>query len=319
MPGSPPRVREELDPAWTGGDSTGITPACAGRTRIVSNHLPAILDHPRVCGKNQAGRTTVDSKKGSPPRVREELLLASFVTAPVRITPACAGRTPLRVVMIVIRQDHPRVCGKNYRDVVNDLQKGGSPPRVREERQKVNKACPGGGITPACAGRTTFCLCTGGKDEDHPRVCGKNYNGFIVLLQFLGSPPRVREELFPGILNTGYRGITPACAGRTPNSLYRKHDSWDHPRVCGKNSFPCAAKFCNSGSPPRVREELAMLQSEYAKRGITPACAGRTNVAKRDYGVNGDHPRVCGKNYHRHPTNKATVGSPPRVREELSV
>ena len=111
------------------------------------------------------------------------------------ITPACAGRTRSIHLLCLSREDHPRVCGKNDYTVSPGAQLEGSPPRVREERHKSIRLRGLGGITPACAGRTTAvreCIALG---RDHPRVCGKNpppppnnnFNG--------GSPPRVREEL----------------------------------------------------------------------------------------------------------------------------
>ena len=107
---------------------------------------------------------------------------------------------------------------------------------MREEQKYGKKIYPCIGITPACAGRTAFCLCTGGKDEDHPRVCGKNCIRRMASLKGVGSPPRVREErFFPSCLAVLGR-ITPACAGRTRDPAVHRKPNGDHPRVCGKNS-----------------------------------------------------------------------------------
>ena len=50
--GSPPRVREKQLSSIVGYSSSGITPACAGKTDAVSNTNSKRWDHPRVCGKN---------------------------------------------------------------------------------------------------------------------------------------------------------------------------------------------------------------------------------------------------------------------------
>ena len=50
--GSPPRVREGLDLSQYPQNSSGITPACAGRTRLSICTNPRLWDHPRVCGKD---------------------------------------------------------------------------------------------------------------------------------------------------------------------------------------------------------------------------------------------------------------------------
>ena len=68
--GSPPRVRGKLVRNITLHALPGITPACAGKTesvRILEFHNE---DHPRVCGENVPRFQQLQSKEGSPPRVR---------------------------------------------------------------------------------------------------------------------------------------------------------------------------------------------------------------------------------------------------------
>ena len=71
--GSPPRVREKLK--GNDGLSTegGITPACAGKTKLMKKRLFQRQDHPRVCGKNGDLTVFLKFRIGSPPRVREKL------------------------------------------------------------------------------------------------------------------------------------------------------------------------------------------------------------------------------------------------------
>ena len=93
LPGSPPRVREELKADTTGARQDRITPACAGRTSGVIADIDRTKDHPRVCGKNTTAIRRPIYTRGSPPRVREELYQAAEQSGRVGITPACAGRT----------------------------------------------------------------------------------------------------------------------------------------------------------------------------------------------------------------------------------
>ena len=71
--GSPPRVREKPVTKAKQYASTGITPACAGKT--ISSKLAKSWswDHPRVCGKNWESDPNNRRGTGSPPRVREKL------------------------------------------------------------------------------------------------------------------------------------------------------------------------------------------------------------------------------------------------------
>ena len=113
-------------------------------------------------------------------------------------------------------------------------------------------------------------------------------------------------------------GITPAHAGKTRPSLRQRPSSWDHPRACGENSSPQPRSSRGGGSPPRMRGKRSCRQSPTARRGITPAHAGKTALRNQDRRAVGDHPRACGENtipaahYHR------AAGSPPRMRGKHS-
>ena len=111
--GSPPRVREERADLPIPCPLAGITPACAGRTRLRVFADSQCGDHPRVCGKNPFPELISPGLPGSPPRVREEQTTAFSHGCSTGITPACAGRTAKRTATAGMAKDHPRVCGKN--------------------------------------------------------------------------------------------------------------------------------------------------------------------------------------------------------------
>ena len=72
--GSPPHVRGKVSGCdYIFGDH-GITPACAGKRIEASGCSTRARDHPRMCGE-----------KGIP---------FCIIRAKVRITPACAGKSP---------------------------------------------------------------------------------------------------------------------------------------------------------------------------------------------------------------------------------
>ena len=131
--GSPPRVREKLSPTLAHSIKCRITPACAGKTEILTIHSTFKRDHPRVCGKNVVSTAGGNDGTGSPPRVREKPFSFTFLLFYRRITPACAGKTPYLHRPLVSPRDHPRVCGKNARTELSNKSCLGSPPRVREK------------------------------------------------------------------------------------------------------------------------------------------------------------------------------------------
>ena len=217
--GSPPRVREKLSPTLAHSIKSRITPACAGKTEILTIHSTFKRDHPRVCGKNSGVGLSGCCVSGSPPRVREKLKQRTDTIEPIGITPACAGKTLVLVRSLPKYRDHPRVCGKNQWESYTAKTERGSPPRVREKPNAfLNSSCDTG-ITPACAGKTLSQLQGGMMEQDHPRVCGKNH--FLSLFFYFteGSPPRVREKLESIGKAAGSIGITPACAGKTESFL----------------------------------------------------------------------------------------------------
>ena len=151
-------------------------------------------DHPRVCGKNLKRHGSMQKLPGSPPRVREKHITFHEVVTHCGITPACAGKTFPLPIQTPLRQDHPRVCGKN-RQAMKQMQGGpGSPPRVREKRPPIFRQFLVYGITPACAGKTVKDFKNLVRGRDHPRVCGKNLITTDCIDNVLGSPPRVREK-----------------------------------------------------------------------------------------------------------------------------
>ena len=128
-------------------------------------------------------------------------------------------------------------------------------------------------------------------------MCGKNSVDGGLTSVSPGSPPRVREK-HRDLETKGFcTRITPACAGKTNTRTNKTIISWDHPRVCGKNKTSQITKASRMGSPPRVREKLAVACVQSFATGITPACAGKTGESCLNAIENEDHPRVCGKNY----------------------
>ena len=169
----------------------------------------------------------------------------------------------------------PRVCGKDLVAPKLSITLTGSPPRVREGRNRRIPRPNSIRITPACAGRTVEVYQAWTGERDHPRVCGKDDVKHHVDCAKLGSPPRVRE------------GLAPMVSARP--------SAEDHPRVCGKDR--------QSAIAPRALSR------------ITPACAGRTARHDVWLYLVEDHPRVCGKDRKISIDAGDVIGSPPRVRE----
>ena len=90
--GSPPRVRGRANCLYGKRLSSGITPACAGKSPYHAAYKFGKEDHPRVCGEESMPRKLLLRVLGSPPRVRGRAGGNSGYMSCNRITPACAGK-----------------------------------------------------------------------------------------------------------------------------------------------------------------------------------------------------------------------------------
>ena len=132
-----------------------------------------------MCGEKGWVSDELPCRYGSPPRVRGEGDGGRYDMKPIRITPACAGRSTPRARINACRSDHPRVCGEKGSVASMECSLLGSPPRVRGEAEGAGLTAPAGRITPACAGRSVLRRRMCPETEDHPRVCGEKEEGEV--------------------------------------------------------------------------------------------------------------------------------------------
>ena len=173
--------------------------------------------------------------EGSPPRVRGKLYRRTIHLSVMRITPAGAGKTRLRILLHPGQEDHPRGCGENFGFVNIVWAHQGSPPRVRGKLLFGIIDARWHRITPAGAGKTQSCTTRQSCTSDHPRGCGENHLHKTLELTAIGSPPRVRGKLAELTNHFVSHRITPAGAGKTPVYYQSVRFYRDHPRGCGEN------------------------------------------------------------------------------------
>ena len=131
LPGSPPRVRGKVIRGLATRITSGITPACAGKSVSRGHAPPAGRDHPRVCGEKDIRLVCGRKGVGSPPRVRGKGAYIDKEKTKEGITPACAGKRRYAGTGRKRPRDHPRVCGEKQICKLRDVVVQGSPPRVR--------------------------------------------------------------------------------------------------------------------------------------------------------------------------------------------
>ena len=109
-------------------------------------------------------------------------------------------------------------------------------------------------------------------------------------------------------------GITPAHAGKSGAPTLATAATGDHPRVCGEKISQTRRNLPWGGSPPRVRGKVHFLKVRLNERGITPACAGKSQLVFERFRIFWDYPRVCGEKMPFSRESCSTSGSPPRMR-----
>ena len=172
-----------------------ITPAYAGKRQTSGSSMVGKEDHPRVCGEKFKFRVYKTGNMGSPPRMRGKGRQPADRISADRITPAYAGKSFRLFRMIVLFQDHPRVCGEKIHQPVFQTLCTGSPPRMRGKASPAFLSVSRRRITPAYAGKSCFI-------------------GTRVGASF-GSPPRMRGKGTKNHLPVQNRRITPAYAGKS--------------------------------------------------------------------------------------------------------
>ena len=132
-----------------------------------------------------------------------------------RITPAYAGKSVFRVRLLLVTEDHPRLCGEKSFFSSSVFIFLGSPPPMR------GKACVRGGlllkngITPAYAGKSHNKRHPEKGGRDHPRLCGEKFSIHAFSFSSMGSPPPMRGKVYDWDIKTLADGITPAYAGKS--------------------------------------------------------------------------------------------------------
>ena len=111
--GSPPHARGRPFDSDVSDWSSGITPACAGKTRPRVRRRTWNWDHPRMRGEDVRWIGGICSACGSPPHARGRPGSTGGGKEFWRITPACAGKTGTRRSEGQPQPDHPRMRGED--------------------------------------------------------------------------------------------------------------------------------------------------------------------------------------------------------------
>ena len=152
--GSPPHGRGKVIDSLLDCPQRGITPAWAGKRRVLSVPIRSTQDHPRIGGEKGLGSQVTQLSQGSPPRRRGKDAVVAVVVRGAGITPAWAGKSCIRIVWVGAQWDHPRVGGEKLMGRPRRSVGAGSPPRGRGKAEEPREPGTFDRITPAWAGKS---------------------------------------------------------------------------------------------------------------------------------------------------------------------
>ena len=135
--GSPPRVWGQRPLAFLLRLPLRFTPTGVGTTSTSPQRLNALSVHPHGCGDNSHMRTAVVLLTGSPPRVWGQQPRRRLAAVLPRFTPTGVGTTFCFSLVHNAATVHPHGCGDNTKKSLAVMARGGSPPRVWGQHEKV--------------------------------------------------------------------------------------------------------------------------------------------------------------------------------------
>ena len=202
-----------------------FTPADAGKSKTLFSVFWTSEDHPRRCGEQLEALKLCVKKSGSPPQVRGTACKLFLIFIGVGITPAGAGNRASSSNASAQLWDHPRRCGEQFRTGLIFPINMGSPPQVRGTAPLVSSSLVLCGITPAGAGNRFNVHSSLNRVWDHPRRCGEQSLSPGGNPYARGSPPQVRGTVLVVVAYESFKGITPAGAGNSIETIFTLHMS----------------------------------------------------------------------------------------------
>ena len=232
----------------------------------------------------------------------------------VGLIPAHAGKTLQKQNPQTRARAHPRACGENLGKISPPLSRAGSSPRMRGKLPPFQIETTAVRLIPAHAGKTLLSSFRSSVTAAHPRACGEN---LIVALEAgvpTGSSPRMRGKRHERLRGKRRPRLIPAHAGKTERRTGYQRGRRAHPRACGENYIGIEPIFKAPGSSPRMRGKRDTSFLLPAVKGLIPAHAGKTSLAKVNTSDKRAHPRACGENGGCGCVRRRRWGSSPRMR-----
>ena len=147
----------------------------------------------------------------------------------------------------------------------------------------------------------------------HPHACGEHNNYLVLLMDGLGSSPRVwGTRYLCDYIDSELRFI-PTRVGNTQQ--WRQTGIYHpvHPHACGEHSSSMSGYTLRTGSSPRVWGTPPHSRFINPRSRFIPTRVGNTGASGMPGRVTTVHPHACGEHEIRPMTLNVYIGSSPRV------
>ena len=321
LPGKPvgpsPRLRGKRRRHGEIVEADGSIPAPAGETSDGRRMTSRASVHPRACGGNNSGSSSLRRWPGPSPRLRGKRRMVRPASVNAGSIPAPAGETLTGMATILEGEVHPRACGGNTDWVTGATNPTGPSPRLRGKLRPRAGGWPSQGSIPAPAGETSGKLVGRLNPQVHPRACGGNGSGIESLTRIFGPSPRLRGKRGLRCGKQGRGRSIPAPAGETSLGASGARPQSVHPRACGGNPERRVEDAAQGGPSPRLRGKHDRRPFVALTVRSIPAPAGETSCRNRRRARQEVHPRACGGNADRGADAPLVRGPSPRLRGKL--
>ena len=188
------------------------------------------------------------------------------------------------------------------------------PPHMRGKVDLRIATGQRNGITPAYAGKSRSPRLHHKAVWDHPRVCGEKRRSAERQRRLSDHPRMCGEKAWVGESKSNETGSPPHVRGKGSRESIANGDGGITPACAGKSVQTLLYTDVQKGSPPHVRGKGCLPALAFGHVGITPACAGKRRPDNGQKNKSGDHPRMCGEKYCCTLIACRSWGSPPHVR-----
>ena len=151
------------------------------------------------------------------------------------------------------RWDHLRACGEQGVGAADDVDLGGSSPRMRRTGFPFNAAIRRRRIISAHAENSDRIATRCTRNKDHLRACGEQFFHSSYRSEIIGSSPRMRRTARLHTFIAVPARIISAHAENSPRLSAPCPRYADHLRACGEQEHSHVLHVSDTGSSPRMR------------------------------------------------------------------